>query len=107
MPVDGGVVPTAEALLPLGVVLDGVVEGGGDVGSEHTEEVENDPYASPVVVGLEAPDEENDADDDTKQNTAAVGECVPDFLFLCIANQLIVYFFRIIDFSNFRIFGCS
>ena len=73
VPVDGGVVPTAEPLLPLGVVADGVIEGGGDVAGEHAEEVEDDAYAGPVVVGLEAPDEEDDADDDTKQDAAAVG----------------------------------
>ena len=85
VPIDGGMVPLAEPLLPLGMVANGVVKGGGDVAAEHAKEVEDDPYPRPVVVGLEAPDEEDDAKDDTKQDAATVGRCVPDFLFLCIA----------------------
>ena len=81
MPVDGGVVPLAEPLLPLGMVANGVVKGGGDVAAEHAEEVEDDPYPRPVVVGLETPNQEDDAEHDTQQNTPAMRRSIP-YLFL-------------------------
>ena len=72
MPVDGGVVPSAQTLLPLRVVAYGVVDGRCDVGAEHSEEVEDDAPTCPVVVALETPDEEDDAEDDTQQYASAV-----------------------------------
>ena len=38
-----------------------MVDGGGHIAAQHTEEVEDDTCARPVVVALEAPDEEDDA----------------------------------------------
>ena len=85
VPVDGGMVPTAQALLPLGVVTDGVVDGGGGVARQHAEKIEDNAYACPVVIALEAPHEEDDADDDTQHDAATVGRRVPYLFFFRIA----------------------
>ena len=54
VPVDGSVVPLTQALFPLRVVFDGMVDSGGYITTQHTEEVKDNACARPVVVALEA-----------------------------------------------------
>lgn len=66
MPVDSGMVPLAQSLLPLAPSREGMVGGGGDIRHEHTEEVEDDTCRRPTVMLREAPIQEDDAEDDTQ-----------------------------------------
>lgn len=64
VPVDGGVVPLAQTLLPRRPGAQGVVNRGGDVRADHAKEIENDARRGPTVAHLEAPNEEDGAEDD-------------------------------------------
>ena len=68
VPVDSGMVPFAESLLPLAPCRESMIGGGGDVGHQHAEEIEDDSCRRPSVVLREAPVEEDDAKDDTKED---------------------------------------
>ena len=87
VPVDGGVVETAQHFLGLQTTGQGVVDGGGDVGGEHAEEVEDDTGARPSVAGTEAPYQKDDADDDAQQDAGTVGAAVDDFFFLGVFDH--------------------
>ena len=89
MPIDGSMVPFAQPLLPLRVVFYRVVERRGQIRAEHAEEIEDDAYARPVVVSLEAPNQEDDAEHHPKQNATSMGSCIPYLLFLRIFDQIV------------------
>ena len=55
VPVDGGMVPFAQSLLPLAPSREGMIGGGGDIRHEHAEEIEDDASRGPSVVLREAP----------------------------------------------------
>ena len=78
-------IPTPQPLLPFGVVAYGVIKGGGNIGAQHAEEIEDDADAGPVVVVTEHPKQEDDAYHDTQQHTTTVGRRVPYLFFLRIA----------------------
>ena len=80
MPVDGGMVPFAQSLLPLAPSRDSVVNGGGYVRHQHAKEVEDDAGSSPSIMFGEAPIQEDDAEDDTHQDAAGMRPGVPKFL---------------------------
>ena len=104
VPVDGGVVPLAEPLLPLRVVTYGVIDGRGHVGAQHPEEVEYDTPARPVVVALETPDEEDDAKDDTQQDAPAVRRRIPYLLPLRVTyHAMLLSFFPCFDAAKLSI----
>ena len=87
VPVDGRMVPLPEPLLPLRVVLHRVIQRGGRVAAQHTEEIEDDPYPRPVVVCTETPDEEDDAEHHAQQDAPAMRRGIPYLLFPCIPNH--------------------
>ena len=72
VPVDGGMVPLAQSLLPLAPSREGMVGGGGDIRHEHAEEVEDDACRCPTVMLREAPIQEDDAEDDTQQDATGM-----------------------------------
>ena len=78
-------IPFTQTFLPLRVELHRVVKRRGHVRAQHTEEVEDHGPPRPVVIALETPDEENDADDDTQQDATTVRCCVPNLLFFRIS----------------------
>ena len=90
MPVDGRMIPLPEALLPLRMVLHRVIERRSHIRCQHTEEIENHPYPRPVIVGLETPYEEDDAEHDTQQHAPAMRRGIPDLFLLRIT-----YHFRL------------
>lgn len=79
VPVDGGVVPAAQAFLPRTPARHGMIEGRCGVGAEHAEEIERDPEAGPRIVTAGADDEEDDADDDAHDDARGVGPGVQLF----------------------------
>lgn len=64
MPVDGGMVPLAQSLLPLAPSREGVIGGGGDIRHEHAKKIEDDACCRPTIMLREAPVQEDDADND-------------------------------------------
>lgn len=73
VPVDGRMVPFAQPLLPHRPGRKRVVEGGGDVGAEHAEKVEDDARRGPSVPRLEAPHEEDDSERHAEGDARSVG----------------------------------
>ena len=61
MPVDGGVVPFAQTLLPHAARTQGMIDGGGDVGTEHAEEIQRHSCRGPRVLVADAEYEKGDA----------------------------------------------
>ena len=61
MPVDGRVVPAAQALLPRRARAERMVDGRGRIRAEHAEEIEYHPSRGPAIVALESPHQEHDA----------------------------------------------
>jgi hypothetical protein len=55
VPIDGGMVPLAQPLLPDGTGGEGVINGGGDVRHQHPHEVEYHTCRGPTVFGTRAP----------------------------------------------------
>ena len=99
VPVDGGMVPVPQPLLPFGawsqqallpgvalVERQGVVYGRGDIGSEHAEEVEADAQTCPGIVALEGHDEEYNAEGHAQENACGVAPGVPKLLTVRIAD---------------------
>ena len=72
MPVDGRMIETAQNLLGFESSWQGMIDGGGDIRAEHTEEVEDDSCACPAVTSPEAPYKEDDANNHTKQDSRPV-----------------------------------
>ena len=87
MPVDGGMIPMTQSLLPWGVVADRMVNGGGGIGTKHAKEIEDDPYPRPVAIAAKYPYQKNDADNDTQQDAATMRSRIPNLLFLSIPNH--------------------
>ena len=79
VPVDGGVVPPSQPLLPLAPVRKGVVEGGGHVGHEHAEEIKNHACGGPAVAVGEAHVKEDGSGHDADEDSAGVTPGVPQF----------------------------
>ena len=73
MPVDGSVVPLSKSFLPLGMMADGMIDGGGGIARQHAKKVEDDAYTSPVIIALKTPYEEDDANDNAQQDAATMG----------------------------------
>ena len=90
MPVDSGMIPLAQSLHPLRMMLHRVVERRGCIGAQHTEKVEDHPYSRPVVITLETPDEEDDAKHHSHQNPAAMRRSIPYFLFPRISDHFLM-----------------
>ena len=72
MPVDGSMVPLAEALTPLGSLVDGMIDGRGDIAAEHTEEIERDAQTCPAVLSAEAHNQKDDAEGYTQDDASCV-----------------------------------
>ena len=88
MPIDGGMIPLAQTLLPFRVMTYGMIDGRGRITAQHTKQIEYHPYPRPVIVALETPHQENDADDDTQQNATAMRRGIPYLLFLGISYHV-------------------
>lgn len=85
MPVDGGVVPASQTLLPAASARHGMINGGGGVGAEHAEQVERDAGTRPGVVAPRTYNKENDAHRDTHYYACCVRPGVELLLFLCVS----------------------
>lgn len=72
MPVDGGMIPLPQPLLPYGPCRKRVVDRRGDIAREHAEEIEDDASRSPSVMVTEAPDKEDGTEDYTKDYSPGV-----------------------------------
>ena len=84
MPIDGGMVPTAQTFFPCGAVThqalpagffiqrQGVVDGRGDVGAQHAKEVETDAQPCPRIIATERYPKEYHTDNDTHSDAASV-----------------------------------
>jgi len=81
VPVDGGMVPLAEAYLPLRVGTQGMVCGGRYVGTEHAEKVKAHAQCGPSVMFPETPYQENHAEDNAHDDACGMTPGVPQ-LFL-------------------------
>ena len=77
MPVDRCMIPPAQTFLPFRVMLHRVVERRGRIRAQHAEEIEDHTPPCPVVIALETPDEEDDAEHHSHQNPAAVRRSIP------------------------------
>ena len=80
VPVDGGMIPFAQPLLPFAPGRDGVVGGRGDVRHQHAKQVEDDARRGPSVMHGEAPIQEDAADNNTQQNSTCMRPGVPKLL---------------------------
>ena len=87
MPVDSCMVPLAQAFLPFRVVLDGVIERRGNIGTQHSEKIEDYPHPRPVVVAPETPYQEDDAEHHPQQDSPTMRRGIPYLLFLGISNH--------------------
>ena len=65
MPVDGGMVPLAQLLLPRRPCRQGMVYGGRYVARQHTEEIQYDACRGPAIARPATPHEEDGAHDKT------------------------------------------
>ena len=72
MPVDGGMVPSAQPLFPYRLGAEGVVDGGCRIGAEHAKEVEYHACRGPAVVGLGAPYQKDGAYHHAEHDAAGV-----------------------------------
>ena len=80
VPVDGGMIPFAQPLLPFAPGRDGVVGGRCDVRHQHTEQVEDDACRGPSVVHGKAPIKEDGSYDNAHQDASGMRPGVPKFL---------------------------
>ena len=80
MPVDGGMIPFAQSLLPFAPGRDGVVGGRGDVRHQHAKQVEDDARRGPSVMHGEAPIQEDTADNNTQKDASGMRPGVPKLL---------------------------
>ena len=80
-------VPLAQAFLPFRVVLDGVIERRGNIGTQHSEEIEDYPHPRPVVVAPETPYQEDDTEHHPQQDSPTMRRGIPYLLFLGISNH--------------------
>ena len=72
VPVDGGVVPLAQPLLPWRPGADGVIHCRSHIRAEHAEEVEDDACCGPSVACPSAPHEEHRAYDESQDYSRSV-----------------------------------
>ena len=82
VPVDGGMVPFAQSLLPLAPGREGMVGGGGYIRHEHAEEVKDDACRGPSVVLAKAPIQEDGAKHDSQEDAAGMRPGVPQFFLM-------------------------
>ena len=80
VPVDGGMIPFAQSLLPFAPGRDGVVGGRGDVRHQHAKQVEDDARRGPSVMHGEAPIQEDTADNNTQKDASGMRPGVPKLL---------------------------
>ena len=90
MPINSRMIPPAQALLPFRVVLHRVVECRGRIRTQHTEEIEDHTPPCPVVIALETPDEEDDAEHHSHQNPTAMRRSIPYLFLLCISDHFLM-----------------
>ena len=74
MPIDSRMVPVPQPFLPGIMVFQCMVEGGGNVRTEHAEEIEPDAEYSPEVSTLIAFYEKYRADNDSHQDACGMRE---------------------------------
>lgn len=79
VPVDGGMVPPSQPCLPARAGRQRMIDGRGNVGTEHAEEVERNADGGPAVGLAHAPDDEHRADDDAQQDARGMAPRVPKF----------------------------
>ena len=72
VPVDGGMVPAAQPLLPLVLGAEGVIDGGGDIAAEHAEEIEGHAEGCPAVLVARRPDDEQRAYDHGEEDAGGM-----------------------------------
>ena len=82
-------IPFTQPFLPLRVVLHRVVECRGRIRAQHTEEVEDHGPPRPVVITLETPDEEDDAEHHAHQNASAMRRRIPYLFLLRISDHFL------------------
>ena len=82
VPVDSGVVPLAQTLFPGRPCRESVIDGGGDVAREHTEEVEYHAGCSPAVARPAAPHEQRRAYDQAEDNARTMRPRIPKFFLM-------------------------
>ena len=80
VPVDGGMIPFAQPLLPFAPGRDGVVGGRGDIRHQHAKQVEDDARRGPSVVYGKAPIKEDGSYDNAHQDASGMRPGVPKFL---------------------------
>ncbi len=99
VPVDGGVVPLAQAFFPTALSRAGVIDGGGDVGAQHAEQIEPHAPLHPQVFVTVTVDQEADADNDAQQNASGMREIIGTFFAFSVfdCHILFTYFHETIQ----------
>lgn len=82
VPVDSGMVPLAQTLFPGRPCRESVIDGGGDVAREHTEEVEYHAGCSPAVTRPAAPHEQRRTYDQAEDNARTMRPRIPKFFLM-------------------------
>ena len=75
-------VPLAQTLFPGRPCRESVIDGGGDVAREHTEEVEYHAGCSPAVARPAAPHEQRRAYDQAEDNARTMRPRIPKFFLM-------------------------
>ena len=104
MPINSRMIPLAQTFLPLRMMLHRVVERGGRIRAQHAEEIEDHTPPCPVVIALETPDEEDDAEHHSHQNPAAVRRSIPYLFPFRISDHLGYGLFDIDSGAKIQIF---
>ena len=86
MPIDGGVVPFAQVVLPFAFLVETMIDGRGQITACHPNEVEAHTNTGPHAVHIAQTyhDDKCDTHCSGHHGATGVGPCIPDFFFLCI-----------------------
>ena len=82
MPVDGGMIPLAQPLLPWRPRRKCMIDGGCYVARQHAEEIQNDACRSPAVACPAAPHKEDGAYKKPQDDACTMRPGVPQFFFM-------------------------
>ena len=86
VPIDGSVVPMAQAFLPFRTSEQGVVGGRGDIAGQHAKEVETDAQTRPGILPSECHPQEYCSESSSHDDASSVAPRIPKLFLMGIFN---------------------
>lgn len=93
VPIDGSMVPSAQHLPGTAVLGQAMIEGGGDIGCQHPQQIERHPDRGPGVCTAHTPDEKGPSDDEGEENARSVAPRIEAVLGRRVVNHAEICWF--------------